>query len=155
MEQKEPHALLVLTCLSNKAACKYTVAAVGVRKISNYFAANREHYQDFFKFNFNSVKEEVAPITKVNYRNVPAEESKRLRGIYKHFGFCEEEEIFKKLGTIPTVMNSSSPVEAKWAYEYVKKFKTTNYLEANHVSDAEILTPLKDFETQAYLKITK
>jgi hypothetical protein len=91
----------------------------------------------------------------VSYRNVPIEESERLKKLYGYFGFVEESEIFRKLGTTPTKLNLSCPIEAKWVYEYVKKFKTKKYLACNWVSNTEILKPLSQIELDAYFLITE
>lgn len=141
--------------LGNRKILKTVAAATVVGKAAAYFHRNKEHYKDFFAFNFSGAVGDAEPVTTVNYRNVPIEESERLKKLYRHFGFIEESEIFKKLGTVPTKLNLSCPVEAKWAYEYVKKFKTKKYLACSLVSNTEILRKLPEVELEAYLLITE
>lgn len=144
-----------MACLGNKSVLK-TVAAVKVAsKAASYFYRNKEHYADFFEFNFSGTECTADPVTTVSYRNVPIEESERLKKLYRHFGYVEESEIFGKLGTVPTKLNLSCPIEAKWVYEYVKKFKTKKYSPDNKVSNHEIIKPLPQVELDAYLLITE
>jgi hypothetical protein len=126
-----------------------------IGKTAAYFYRNKEHYADFLKFNFNGAVCDAEPVTTVSYRNVPIEESERLKKLYKHFGFVEESAIFQRLGTVPTKLNLSCPIEAKWVYEYVKKFKTKKYSACNIVLNSEIMTKLPATELSAYILITE
>ena len=129
-----------------------TILKVG-EIVAKEYLGNKEFYNDFIKFNcFNSISSPKVKNTKISIRNIPEKVKGTIAQAYRVFKNDPYPTIFLKLGTRQSFRNKNSPVEAKWAYTYFKKFRTWEFSEYNRVSVAELLSPLASSELEDYLK---
>lgn len=143
----------MLAALTNRDIRKSAIGTLAAKSIAAEYLHNREHYHDMFMFNVcNGVKTDKTHDT-VSYTDMPPHERDRVRKLYNLFKNKSTAEIFQALGTLPTSGNKYSPIEAKWAYTYYKKYGYWDYRKENVVSANEILAPLNKNQLAEYLQI--
>lgn len=152
-KEKVPATSVAGAAVINKNLRKAAVATLFTKVVLDEVIPNREHYCDMIKFNFfNSITSDKK-YTKVQFSDLPPSfdvQVKRLRDMFENYG---TEEIFRALGTRSSVVNKYSPIQAKLAFTYYKKYNTLEYIEGNEVTDSEILEKLTVTEQLEYRKI--
>jgi len=144
---------LLLAALTNRNTRKSATITFIASRIAREYLHNREYYHDMFKFNVCNGFATDKVHDKVSYTDMPPHERERVRKLYDLFEDKSTEQIFKMLGTVPTSGNKYSPIEAKWAYTYYKKYRHWNYLKENEVSLNEIIKPLNPADLPEYISI--
>lgn len=138
--------------ISNKAVPTLFAAAV-VKQLTDYYENNREFYKDFIEFNYTKTyNKPVKQLRYVNFANLPEEAQRTVRKAEKKLDLSTDK-LFRQLGTVKTINNRCCPLEAKWAFEYFKKFKTWEYSIDNEVELAELLLPLDAVELTQYIDL--
>lgn len=152
-QQRLPSAMPVLAastiCQSTSAAA---VVGSWLRVLGNEYENNKKFYNSFVEFNYFNGTPDRSNKTAVSFRNPPKQVREQVGKLYSNAGY-DKESVYKKLGMQRTSTNSSSPLEAAWAYRYYKKFGTWEYNPRNHVSDREIMTPLTSTEQEECSKL--
>jgi hypothetical protein len=140
--------------LSMLVPVKFFVASSGLKTLEKHYRNNSDFYKDFFDFNLGSNASKIIdPNKKINFSNLPKEAEKVLQQAKEQFKHRSTEQIFDELGIMQTKINKFSPLEAKWVFEYQKKFCTFEYSVDNQITLEELLQPLTMQEFQDYLKI--
>jgi len=136
----------------NRNVRNTSVAAYLVKKALDEYNHNKLHYSDMWSFFFSEAASDKE-YTTVCFSDLPPKERKKISRIYKRFRHLDTSEIFEELGTRATATCKHSPLEAKWAYTYFRKFRSWEYFEDNEVSVEEILHPLSSKELKEYLSL--
>lgn len=155
--QKEPKEVpptnVAGAAVINKDLRKTAVVTLLAKVVLDEVIPNRAHYFDMLRFNFfNSITSDKK-YTKVHFSDLPPAfdaQVKRLRGMFKNY---TTEGIFTSLGTRSSLANNYSPIQAKLAFTYYKKYNTLEYTEGNELTDTEILEKLTVNEQLEYSKI--
>jgi len=151
--QKVPATSVVGAALINKNLRKSAVVTLLTKVILDEVVPNREHYCDMIRFNFfNSITSDKT-YTKMQFSDLPPDFTKQVKRLYSFFEDCTTEEIFARLGTRSSTVNKYSPIQAKLAFTYYKKYKTLEYVEGNTIEDSEVLQKLTANEQLEYSKI--
>lgn len=133
---------------------KFLVVSAGLKTLEKHYKNNEDFYDDFTKFNFCSNAPKKLPRNKnVNFSNLPREAEKTVCNAKEKLYKKSTREIFDVLGIAPTSVNKFSPLEAKWEFEYWRKFNTLEYKKENEITLAELLRPLNQQELQEYLQM--
>jgi hypothetical protein len=145
---------IVAAAVLNKKVRKTTVALFAAKVVADEIVYNRQHYYEMLAFNFNNGIKSNKVYDKIHFSDLPEEYREQVSRLYSVFAKQTTVEIFDALGIVQTIKNRSSPIEAKFAYEYYKKYKTFDYdpILNRTLSDSEILGKLKKSEISAYLR---
>lgn len=136
---------------SRKKFQKLVLVTKTVTNTVTEYNTQRAHYNDLIRFNlFNGINT-GKQWKHINFADPPPNERERLKSLYLTLGTVSK--IFDILGTKATVTCKNYPIEAKWVFEYYKKYKTFEYHPNNHVSNQEIMRPLTKEELDEYLKM--
>jgi len=117
------------------------------------YMENRKFYNDFVKFNFVNGIKTVKSYGQVNFFDPPPQESRRLNELYRVFGNLSDADIYRALNMPIMQTNKHSPIEAKWAFTYFKKYGHWNYFPSNSITRKEILAPLTAIEAGEYRQL--
>jgi hypothetical protein len=143
----------LLACIAiDKNIRKSSVVGYLAKKVLDEYNQNKLHYNDMCRFFFSEAKANKE-YSIVCFSDLPPKERKRISLLYRQFRDFDTSEIFAKLGTASTTNCKYSPLEAKWAYTYFKKFKSWEYHAENMVTKEEILQPLSKKELKEYLSL--
>ena len=158
-EEKQPSVgkttkALVSIAAYNKPTNRVKAALAVGGWVANEYMKNKEFYDDIIKFNcFNSIRPALPPVgRRVSFGNPPSEALEVIDKVYKMWRHTETRDIFTRLGTAPTGVNQYSPVEGKWAFEYIRRFGYT-YDAKNKLSLAELIKPLSSSEFVEYMRL--
>jgi hypothetical protein len=144
--------LLCIAAITNRDVQKSLIVAEAAKKATKEYLNNRDHYNDMIQFNVcNGIKSDKT-YHRVTYTDLPPDIREHVRSLYDRFSGKSTNEIFLKLGISPTSGNKYSPIEAKWAYMYIKKFGW-DYNPRNKLKNREILRPLNSNEYSEYLSM--
>ncbi len=145
---------VVAASLLNKKIRKASFAAVAAKVVADEVLYNRQHYYDMLVFNFGNSLKSNKVYDKIYFSDLPEEPRAQVERLYSKFDTYTTTEIFKALGTVPTIRNNACPLEAKFAYEYQKKYKSFDYDPDSNktVTDAEILRKLEPYEVPVYVR---
>ena len=138
-------------CLISDKTVPLLFAAAVAKQLTDDYENNKEFYRDFVVFNFKSSTEK-RKFTQVNFADLPAKITKELNKMYRTLD-KPTSKIFKLLCTQVTSRNSYCPLEAKWAFEYYRRYKTWDYFEENKIELKKVLTPLNAQELTEYLNL--
>jgi hypothetical protein len=136
----------------NKDVFKTLLFGGAVKEAGKEYQKNREFYHDLVRFQFRS-SPNLNKRDRVFYSDLPDEARKMVTSTYKKLANLSTPELFNRLGTCVTLGNKYSPLEAKWAFEYYRKFKTAQYNCNNKVTEAELLRPLNKAELARYKQL--
>lgn len=135
--------------LTDKRVLKTAIGAVTISKAIEHIGRNRDHYVDMLKLDFKSYN--VAKNYGLHYWDLDPSIGYRLCEIYEELN-TSYEKIFNMLNMENNFSISHTPLEVKYVFEYVRKYKT-NYKKSNTISKDEILKPLTDKEKKIVSKI--
>lgn len=138
-----------LGLLSSSSAVKLAFGLAALKFAKEDYGNNKEFYADFLAFNLAGAKS-TKKYDKVNFADLPPQATAVISEVSKKFNSTEER--FKALGTRPSNRNTYCAVEAKWAFEYYKKYNTWNYVAGRNVSIQELLRPLNSQLLTEYLR---
>lgn len=145
----------VVGILQIKTTVKTVALAAVVGHAEKHVSNNFDFYTDFAKFNFlkNSPSKKLEKQLHVNFGNLPKEAEKTISAAKEKLKEKKISRIFRILGIVETETNKFSPLEAKWVFEYFKKYRTWEYHRYNKISIKELLSPLSTQELAEYLAI--
>lgn len=104
---------------------------------------NSDFYSDAIEFNLRkNPRREYEQ--QIYIGDLPTAAKKQIDRLYK--GWDSTSDIFKALNIVEGGFHKS-PLEAKWVFEYLKKYNTREYLKENTLEDQEILRILSDSES--------
>jgi hypothetical protein len=112
---------------------------------------NRQHYSDMARFNLAGGQKFESKKTYDNLRwwDLPQAEWSKVRRLYGLFTTHTTAQIFQWLRIPVTFKNNSSPLEAKYVFEYYRRYGGFGYHPNNKVSDDQILQPLATMQEVA------
>jgi hypothetical protein len=142
--------LLSIGAWTSSDVKKSYIATKLVTRAVEEYKFNEDYYDDFIAFNFKNGIKSDKTWKQVSFNDPPPEESAKIRKLYKKFEKYSYSQIFQKLGITQTPRNMYSPLEAKWAFAYFKKYNTWEYKPENTVSSDEILTKLDNSQAAEY-----
>lgn len=141
-----------LNFLYSKFAFKSVAASAALKHVEKHYEINKVFYSDFVKFNLGASTSADKKYNHVIYTDLPEKVQKELERIARKLD-KSTEKIFAILGTKPTFRNGHCPLEAKWAFEYFKKYNTWEYHENNKINFEELMSPLSRENLEEYLAI--
>lgn len=157
-EQKTPKKSIlpevVAVSILNKKMRATTAAALAAKVVADELIHNRQHYYDMIAFNFNNGITSNKVYDKIHFSDLPAEYRKQVSNLYSMFDEYTTAEIFDALGIVQTIKNSSSPIEAKFAYEYHRKYGSFDYDPSlkRIVTNDEVIRKLQKTEKDKYTR---
>ena len=87
------------------------------------------------------------------FHDLPPEIDKIAARIYCKLADIPMAQIYDKLNITSSSTNRVSPIETKWVYHYIKKYKTTKFHSANTIDDLTLLAPLTDQQRVEYQRM--
>jgi hypothetical protein len=130
---------LYLAGQSSKEIARYSLAGAAIGYIASEYSNNKKFYKDFVKFNFFNGVKSYKKHDRVHFCEPSSGVRKRLFKLYKQFDGFSNQQIFANLGLPSKSSVKNSPIEAKWAFLYYKKYGSSQFSSQNTVSDYDIL----------------
>jgi hypothetical protein len=137
----------------SKQALKFLAAGYAVQAVLKEYTNNLDFYHELIKFNiFNGTPGEKV-YEYVAFHDLPPEIDKIAARIYCKLADIPMAQIYDKLNITSSSTNRVSPIETKWVYHYIKKYKTTKFHSANTIDDLTLLAPLTDQQRVEYQRM--
>lgn len=135
----------------SKQALKFLATGYALQTVLKEYTNNLDFYHELIKFNiFNGTSGEKV-YEYVAFHDLPPEVEKTVARIYRKLADTPMAQIYDKLNIASSSTNKVSPVETKWVYHYIKKYKTSKFYAANTLDDLTLLTPLTDHQRIEYI----
>lgn len=137
----------------SKQALKFLATGYALRAVLKEYTNNLDFYHELISFNiFNGTPGEKI-YEYVEFHDLPPEAEKTVARIYRNLADSSMMQIYDKLNVVSSSTNRASPVETKWVYHYIKKYKTSKFHSINTIDDLTLLTPLTDSQRVEYLRM--